>query len=72
MPFVLRFRRLATLIVSGLIVVVSSWLPEAGVSGKERPNIVLLFADDQRADTIAAWGNAAIDTPHLDRLVRRG
>ncbi|MFM2093262.1 MAG: hypothetical protein RIS70_386, partial [Planctomycetota bacterium] len=40
--------------------------------GKERPNIVLLFADDQRADTIAAWGNAAIDTPHLDRLVRRG
>lgn len=36
------------------------------------PNIVLLFADDQRADTIAAWGNPSIDTPNLDRLVTRG
>ncbi|MBL9172249.1 MAG: sulfatase-like hydrolase/transferase [Verrucomicrobiales bacterium] len=36
------------------------------------PNIVLLFADDQRADTIAAWGNPSIDTPNLDRLVSRG
>src|SRR5438874_1670672 len=37
-----------------------------------RPNILLLFADDQRADTIAAWGNPHIQTPNLDRLVRRG
>jgi arylsulfatase A-like enzyme len=38
----------------------------------ERPNIVLLFADDQRADTIAAWGNGRIHTPNLDRLAARG
>ncbi len=37
-----------------------------------RPNILFIFADDQRADTIAALGNAHIRTPHLDRLVRRG
>src|SRR4051794_8536008 len=37
-----------------------------------RPNILLLFADDQRADTIAAWGNPHIRTPNLDRLARRG
>jgi arylsulfatase A-like enzyme len=37
-----------------------------------RPNILLLFADDQRADTIAAWGNPHIQTPNLDRLVQRG
>src|SRR5882724_2059766 len=37
-----------------------------------RPNILLLFADDQRADTIAAWGNRHIQTPNLDRLVARG
>ncbi len=37
-----------------------------------RPNILLLFADDQRADTIATWGNPHIDTPNLDRLVARG
>lgn len=37
-----------------------------------RPNVLLLFADDQRADTIAALGNPLIKTPHLDRLVGRG
>jgi arylsulfatase A-like enzyme len=37
-----------------------------------RPNILFFFADDQRADTIAALGNAVIQTPHLDRLARRG
>jgi arylsulfatase A-like enzyme len=36
------------------------------------PNILFIFADDQRADTIAALGNANIQTPNLDRLVRRG
>ncbi len=34
-----------------------------------RPNILFLFADDQRADTIGAWDNELIDTPNLDRLV---
>jgi len=37
-----------------------------------RPNVLLLFADDQRADTIAAWGNRHIQTPYLDKLVARG
>ena len=36
------------------------------------PNILFLFADDQRADTIGALGNPVISTPNLDRLVRRG
>jgi arylsulfatase A-like enzyme len=35
-------------------------------------NVLLLFADDQRADTIAALGNPLIQTPNLDRLVRSG
>src|SRR3954470_766767 len=38
----------------------------------KRPNILILFADDQRADTIAAWGNAHICTPNLDKLAARG
>ncbi len=38
----------------------------------KRPNIVFLFADDQRADTIGAHGNPHIDTPNLDRLVGEG
>ncbi len=38
----------------------------------DRPNILFLFADDQRADTIGAWGNELIDTPNLDRLADEG
>lgn len=38
----------------------------------DRPNILLLFTDQQRFDTIAALGNPLIKTPALDRLVRGG
>jgi arylsulfatase A-like enzyme len=44
----------------------------ASARAADRPNIVFLFADDQRADTIAAWGNRHIRTPNIDRLVQRG
>ncbi len=37
-----------------------------------KPNILFLFSDDQRADTIAALGNRNITTPTLDRLAHRG
>ncbi|SVA04229.1 uncharacterized protein METZ01_LOCUS57083, partial [marine metagenome] len=37
-----------------------------------RPNILFLFADDQRADTIGAWGNAGVSTPNIDQLAREG
>ncbi|TFH06417.1 MAG: choline-sulfatase [Spirochaetales bacterium] len=37
-----------------------------------RPNIVFLFTDDQRFDTVAALGNPEVRTPNLDRLVARG
>src|SRR5689334_25273215 len=46
--------------------------PAAAAREPARPNILFLFADDQRADTIAAWGNRHIRTPTLDRLVGRG
>jgi arylsulfatase A-like enzyme len=38
----------------------------------QRPNILFIFADDQRADTLGALGNPVIRTPAIDRLVRRG
>jgi len=37
-----------------------------------QPNILLLFTDQQRHDTIHAAGNPIIRTPHLDRLAREG
>ena len=48
-------------------------LAAASVFGADhRPNILFLFSDDQRADTIASLGNPHIRTPNLDRLVRSG
>src|SRR5688572_13584127 len=40
--------------------------------GGKRLNVLFLFADDQRTDTISALGNPHIQTPTLDGLVRQG
>ncbi|MCH8114774.1 MAG: sulfatase-like hydrolase/transferase [Chloroflexi bacterium] len=34
----------------------------------DRPNLVYIFTDQQRADTMAAYGNDWIETPNLNRL----
>ncbi|MFM9081123.1 MAG: sulfatase-like hydrolase/transferase [Opitutaceae bacterium] len=44
----------------------------AAFAADERPDVVFIFADDQRADTIRALGNPHIRTPNLDRLAARG
>lgn len=42
----------------------------AGAAGK--PNVLFLFADDMRADSIAALGNPVVRTPSLDSIAQRG
>lgn len=37
-----------------------------------KPNVIVLFADDMRADTIRALGHPEILTPNLDALVKSG
>ena len=37
-----------------------------------RPNILFLFADDQRADALGASGNTYIRTPNIDHLAKTG
>ena len=44
----------------------------SNAADSNKPNILFFFADDQRADTIAALGNPVIKTPNLDRLTHRG
>lgn len=46
--------------------------PVASHAAEPKPNVLVLFADDMRADTIAELGNPIIKTPNLDRLVRSG
>ena len=48
-----------------LILAHSVGVPEVAIAA-ERPYIIFLFADDQRADTIGALGNPHIQTPNLD------
>jgi arylsulfatase A-like enzyme len=38
----------------------------------KQPNILLLFSDDHQAAAINALGNAYINTPNIDRLVKEG
>lgn len=38
----------------------------------QRPNVLILFADDQRADTLGAFGHPVVQTPNLDQIARNG
>jgi arylsulfatase A-like enzyme len=35
------------------------------------PNLLFVFTDEQRFDTMAAYGNMQIETPNLNRLADR-
>jgi arylsulfatase A-like enzyme len=66
-------------VVIGIVLVLATGLglvlaaqPAAQPPAPRRPNFLFLFADDMRADTIAAHGNPHIRTPTLDGLARRG
>jgi arylsulfatase A-like enzyme len=45
---------------------------DAQAPSATRPNLLFLLADDQKCDSIGAYGNPVIQTPHLDRLVHSG
>lgn len=39
---------------------------------EKQPNVLVLFTDDQRFDTIRALGNTRVHTPHMDALASGG
>ena len=39
---------------------------------EDRPHIMLIMTDQQRFDTVGAWGNDHMITPNMDRLAREG
>ncbi|MFK7850577.1 MAG: sulfatase [Akkermansiaceae bacterium] len=41
-------------------------------SKSEKPNVVVLYADDWRFDTLGCAGNPIVKTPHLDALAKKG
>ena len=68
--FVLRSATLAWIVAVTAPAQATGGGAEAAVA--KRPNVLFLFTDDQRADTIAALGNRHIKTPNLDRLACGG
>ncbi|MBX6312007.1 MAG: sulfatase-like hydrolase/transferase [Isosphaeraceae bacterium] len=56
----------------GLLGLIPNRAPAADPPQGRRPNILFLFTDDQRADTIHALDNPTIQTPNLDRLAQAG
>jgi len=41
---------------------------EPAHAGKRKPNLLFIWTDEQRADTIAVYGNTKIHAPNLNRL----
>ena len=62
-------KSLFLLLLAGCLLVPTA---DAADAAARRPNVLFLFSDDQRADTIGALGNSNITTPNLDRLVAAG
>jgi arylsulfatase A-like enzyme len=46
--------------------------PADGGGAAVLPNVLILFTDDQRFNTVNALGNPLIQTPNMDRLARAG
>lgn len=66
-----------TFLLLGLLLLAAHPYPENGVlpDSKEnngKPNILFIFSDDQRYNTIHALGGKEVLTPHLDALVASG
>ena len=38
----------------------------------ERPNILVITTDQQRADSLACYGNVFVHSPNIDRLASEG
>ena len=50
----------------------SALLVLAALAAGQRPNLVVIVTDDQRADALGCAGHPVVRTPHLDALAARG
>ncbi len=58
--------------VPGSAILLFTLLCLSATHAADRPNVLILFADDQRPDSVGAFGNEVIQTPHIDSLVQGG
>jgi hypothetical protein len=55
-------------LVSMAVLLISGWR----VAGEEKPNILLIMADDLGAEALACYGNTVFTTPNMDRMATEG
>lgn len=55
-----------------LLLLIAFMAVSFGPKPKNQPNVLFLFADDQRADALGVAGNPYIKTPNIDQLAREG
>ena len=68
----MRLVPFSVILLLGVFVLTAFSVTFSSVAAENRPNVLFLFADGQRPDTIAVYGNGHIQTPSLDRLARDG
>ncbi len=54
--------------ISSILPILALWATHSAVSAAKPMNIVVLYADDWRHDTLGVAGNPVVKTPVLDRL----
>ncbi len=63
--------RCLVLLLTWVVVAVCGFRTCDAEAVADRPNLILIYTDDQRFDGVAANGNELIQTPNLDRLMAR-
>jgi arylsulfatase A len=55
------------------LVFMAGWfIPESALRAEDKPNIVLILADDQGYADLGCFGSKTIKTPNIDRMAREG
>ena len=59
---------------AGLVSALPSAVEGQTASGRSggRPNLILFFTDEMRADALGCYGNPVVKTPNIDALARQG
>ena len=58
--------------LAGLVACAATGAGRPVIGPAKRPNVLILFTDDQRHDAIGSCADGVLETPHMDRLADEG